>query len=124
MTAATGAEQGFALTLLSEGELAGDVRPELCLKVDVSCLDETGSGLEILSLRTTPQALDELFAQYRAARYSLMDRARKRAERDTELAVLRGEAARVALHSPERALAPQEVTLLLRRVRDGLERLV
>ena len=114
------AEQDFDLSLLSEAALAEDPIPDQSLQLDVVCSDDTKDGavLEHLSIRTTPRQMDALVEQYRALRYTLIQRAQRRAEEEVE----RERGTTVAFAPPPEVTDPVAERALLVRVRDGLER--
>lgn len=116
----------FALSVLSEADLAEDPRPDQWLKLDVWCRDATAEGhpLERLSIRTTPRQMAAFFEQYRGVRYSIVQRAQRQAERDA--AEDEHERAKARLLKEANGHLPADVSPtahleLLERVRHGLE---
>ncbi|AZM47829.1 hypothetical protein DMB38_20375 [Streptomyces sp. WAC 06738] len=124
MTGMRLAEQDFDLSLLPEADLVEDPRPEQSLQLDVTCWDETTEGgrLERLSIRTTPRQFDALIEQYRALRYSLIQRGQAQAERESPADAARREA--LAKERVGRPDLEDPVVLMdvLEQVRRGLER--
>ncbi|MEV5264799.1 hypothetical protein [Streptomyces werraensis] len=119
----TALEDDFDLYLLGEDVLAGDPYPDRPLQLDVLGLTDEGKVTPAVSIRTSPQAMEALFDQYRAVRLGLADRASKQARRDAERAE-RVHATEVALSRPALTADPQAHRLLLERLRDGLERVL